>query len=139
MRKLAFLIIYCIQFLNCTKFFFHVEQRSMKCFGEYFTEGTAFIYNINSNSREMRIRLFDPNGNTLFNKENSITVKIAFTANEIGNHQLCVDNYSNYEIKIDFELLAGVAARDYSELARTAKFKPIELHVTLLSYLVSKT
>ena len=61
------------------------------------------------------------------------------TANEGGNHQVCVENYGSLEIKFDFEFLSGIAAKDYSEVAKKSNLKPIELSVYKSPYKASKT
>jgi hypothetical protein len=46
-----------------------------------------------------------------------------------GNHQLCIENYGNNIVEIDFEIVSGIAAKDYSELAKKKNLTPVELNV----------
>lgn len=131
-RFLVILILSNIPLSRQMSFNYSVRSRSMRCLGEFFHENSSSVFHFNSNSSEMRVRLFDINGNTIYNKENSSNVKIAFTASETGTHQICVDNYSNSDINISFMYLRGVAAKDYSELAKKSNLKPIEMHLTKL-------
>ncbi len=64
-------------------------------------------------------------------------MKIAFTASEAGNHQLCFDNESNQQHKVDFEFLSGVNAKDYSDIAKKSNLKPIELNLKKLEDMIS--
>lgn len=89
------------------------------------------IFVINSDKPEIEVNLFDPNGHTPYKKQGQGFVKIAFTATETGNHQVCIKNYGNERIKINFEFLSGVAAKDYSAIAKKSTLKPIELNVSL--------
>jgi hypothetical protein len=55
------------------------------------------------------------------------------TTVEGGNHQICIENFNHEnESKINFVMLTGIAARDYSNVARKKKFKPLELNVNHL-------
>lgn len=69
-------------------------------------------------------------------------MKLAYTALEAGNHQICVDNNDQYENRIEFEFLSGVAANDYSNIAKKSNLKPIELNLRKLDdmskYLVNE-
>lgn len=95
------------------------------------------IFSISTEEDDMRVRLFDPNGNTVYNKENSKNIKIAYTAIEAGNHQLCIENYNRNDKKINFEFLTGVAAKDYSDVAKKSNLKPIELNLQKLEDMIS--
>jgi hypothetical protein len=60
-------------------------------------------------------------------------MKHSFTSSIEGNHQICFDNYNQKnKIRIDFEFSSGVAAKDYSELAKKEHLEPIELNLTKL-------
>lgn len=64
-------------------------------------------------------------------------MKIAFTASEAGNHQLCITNSATRETKVDFEFLSGVNAKDYSDIAKKSNLKPIELNLQKLEDMIS--
>jgi hypothetical protein len=66
-----------------------------------------------------------------------LNTKIAFTAHESGNHQLCIENNSRGEITIEFEFLSGVSAKDYSAIAKKSNLKPIELNIKKLEDMIS--
>ncbi len=70
-------------------------------------------------------------------QENSKYIKIGYTASEPGNHQICIDNLGNNEEKLTFEFLTGIAARDYSEVAKKSNLKPIELNLKKLEDMVT--
>ena len=67
-------------------------------------------------------------------------MRIAFTASEMGNHQLCLENFEHKDLRVNFEFLSGVAAKDYSDIAKKSNLKPIELNLKkledMLSYLI---
>jgi hypothetical protein len=45
---------------------------SMRCLGEFLPDKSTVIYKITSNIKEIRVRLFDPNGYTVYNKVDKI-------------------------------------------------------------------
>lgn len=96
------------------------------------------IFVINGEYSEMKVNLFDPNGNTVYSKEGQSFVKLAFTATETGNHQVCIENYGSSPSKVNFEFLSGVAAKDYSAIAKKSNLKPIELNVNFITMIFFK-
>ena len=72
------------------------------------------------------MELHDPKGNVLFSKKNHLEIRVSLTANETGNYELCVKNNDKKIVEIDFELLTGIQAQDYSQFARESNIKPAE-------------
>lgn len=114
------------------KFDFYLEPRKTTCIGEHLTATFNSIFFITTNSEASRARIFDPNGNTVYNKENQKDLKINFHPYETGIHQICIDNFSKTKAKYKFEYLYGVAAKDYSILVKAEKIKPMELNLIKL-------
>lgn len=111
------------------KFSFKMTPVSNKCLAEYLPDKTLAIFSISANSKDIRVRLFDPNGNTVQNKENNNLIKITYTSHEPGNHQICLDNYGNSEVNIAFEVTSGIYAKDYTEISKKEKLKPVEINL----------
>jgi hypothetical protein len=67
-----FIIYYVILLLFCNtkaiNFSFRVPSLSNRCIGEYLTQSTIAIFKIESENKEFRVKLYDPNGHTVFNK-----------------------------------------------------------------------
>lgn len=57
-----------LQLINCIKFGFIINPGTMKCMGEYLSESTLAIFSVKSTINETRVRIFDPNGQTLYMK-----------------------------------------------------------------------
>jgi hypothetical protein len=135
MIKLVYLLL--ISYVYNIEFGLLVEPGKNRCVGEYLTENTFALFNIVGENETFRVKLFDPNGNTVYDRENSRNVKIGYTASEPGNHQICIDNNGNDNERLSFEFLSGVAARDYSEVAKKSNLKPIELNLQKLEDMVN--
>jgi hypothetical protein len=95
------------------------------------------IFSVQADQDKIAVNLFDPNGTSVYEKVENSKVKIAFTASESGNHQLCIVNKSSNATKINFEFLTGVAAKDYSDIAKKSNIKPVELNLQKLEDMVS--
>lgn len=57
-------------------------------------------------------------------------IKYAFTTFEGGQFSICVRNMKAEQTnKVDFTMKFGIAAKDYSEIAKKKDLKPVELNV----------
>ena len=59
-------------------------------------------------------------------------MKESFTTYVGGYYECCIKNLHNEENEVNFELKYGVAAKDYSEVAKTKDLKPMELNLLKL-------
>ena len=63
-----FIILNILKLNSSMKFKFNMKPINMQCIAEFLSEKTLMISTINANSKDIRVRLFDPNGNTVYNK-----------------------------------------------------------------------
>lgn len=126
-------ILLCMINLNYQmKFSFILEPKKLICLGEHLTENLSSTFNIVSDISYIRTRIIDPNGNTIYNKENRKELAINFNPYTTGIHQICIDNFNKDKTKLSFEYLYGVAVKDYSGLVKALKIKPAELNLMKL-------
>lgn len=59
-------------------------------------------------------------------------MKESFTTYVGGYYQCCIKNIHTEENEVIFDLKFGVAAKDYSEVAKTKDLKPMELNLLKL-------
>ncbi len=119
------------QHINSMKFYTDIKANSLKCVGEYLIENTLALFSIKTDNKDNVVRLLDPNGVTAYKKENLDLIKLAYTAKESGNHQLCINNNIDKTQRVEIEILTGVAAQDYSSIAKQSNLKPMELNVSI--------
>jgi hypothetical protein len=119
----------CFNKISSMKFIWDVQAKEAKCIGEYLIENTLALFSVTSDTTKKDVKLIDPNGVNLYNKKDEETIKIAYTAKESGNYQLCFTNTDRTHTRITFEILTGVAAQDYSSIAKQSNIKPMELNV----------
>lgn len=106
---------------------FDVEPSDEECLLEYFPEKTVVIYDITTDQDVKKV-LKGPSSNILTETTNP-TLKYALTAHSSGYFELCVQNPTAKTTQVYFDLKSGVAAKDYSSLAKTKDIQPIEIQL----------
>jgi hypothetical protein len=69
---------------------------------------------------------------THFKKKRAQVGKFAFTAEETGSHHACFSNHGQVTTRIAFDLKVGVAAKDYSEVAKKEHLEPLQVELKRL-------
>ncbi len=122
-----------LPFIFPMKFTFDIQQRNKQCFKEHFTQFVPVTFSVQTSEKaKIRIRLINPKGLTLLNKEQTGLLKISYNPNDHGIHQFCIDNINKENLTYKFEYIYGVAAKDYTSLVKSEKIKPVELHLLKL-------
>lgn len=127
-----FLLTTMVALIAGIKIEYEIKQYKTRCVGEYIIENTLALFIVKSSSDQLNVKLLDSDGNTVYSKKGQLETKIAFTAKVSGNHQLCIDNEGPL-VKAQFSFKTGVAAKDYSSIAKQSNLKPMELNVRLNS------
>ena len=122
--KLSLLIFSSSQEIN---FKFTLNRLEEYCLSESFQEKTFVIYNISSTSIETKY-IYKFYNEVLIN---NIMQKFnfPFTTKKSGDYELCIMNYDHHLIEVNFSLKYGLAAKDYSSIAKKKDLKPTELIV----------
>ena len=107
---------------------FELEVSQSNCLYEYFPETTLVILEVASESENIYVELKKPDGSILSSKKNE-TFKEAFTSETSGYYEICISNYGKGPASIFFDLKYGVAAKDYSSIAKTKDLQPIDLEL----------
>ncbi len=65
--------------------------------------------------------------------------KESFTTFNGGYYQACIQNENyNQNVDVNFDLKYGVAAKDYSAVAKVKDLKPVEIDVIFIYKIASK-
>lgn len=131
-----FLFLANISTVGCVQFSYVINSFGSQCVGEYLTENTVAIFAVVASSDKYKLQLLGPKNQTLYKKENEYEVKVSLTAAQNGNHMLCITSRTQDPLDINFEFLSGVAAKDYSEIAKQSNLKPIELSLHKLEDMI---
>jgi hypothetical protein len=121
---------------SSSSFYFYQRPSERTCFQEYFADNTLgmslFIlvtFHITANNT-ITMTIFDPQNVVMLDRQEVTNIKYAFTTFEGGQFSVCVRNVkSEQSNKVDFSMKFGIAAKDYSEIAKKKDLKPVELNV----------
>jgi hypothetical protein len=115
-----------------TSFTYMLDAKDTVCLHEYFSDKTLVVYEIYSDQPETQFTIRDPEGKALFDRKNTKMFKESFTTYSGGYYEICIKNgNTNDQAKIEFDMKHGVAAKDYSSVAKSKDLKPMELDVNI--------
>jgi hypothetical protein len=116
--------------LQITSIKFYFEPQERECFYEYFSDKTLVIFEASSNTTDTGFKVIDPDDKDIGEKRKVTEYKEAFTTYSGGYYGLCIFNSAREEIaEVRISIRHGVAAKDYSEVAKAKDLKPMELDV----------
>jgi hypothetical protein len=116
--------------LQVTNLSVYLQPQEEMCLYEYFSDKTLVIYDLIFNVTEANVRIRDPDDKVLTEKEKVPNFKEAFTTFIGGYYEACFTNKDREHVaEVHFMLKHGVAAKDYSAVAKSKDLKPMELDV----------
>ena len=104
-----------------------LESKEDQCLSEYYKEGIANVISIYSDS-DCQMDIYEPEGDPLYSNSSQIH-QFSFISEKNGYYDFCISNENDYNITYTFILKTGIAARDYSSLAKTRDLKPSEIEL----------
>lgn len=87
-----------------------------------------------------KLEVLDSKNHILYNKDNAVKGKFAFTTDEYDVFQICFEtkiaqpgqNTDNLFKEVNLNVKHGVEAKDYENLAKVEKLKPLEIELRRL-------
>ena len=104
-----------------------LESKEDLCLSEYYKEGIANVISIYSDS-DCQMDIYEPDGDSLYTNSSQIH-QFSFISEKDGYYDFCILNENDFNISYTFILKTGIAARDYSSLAKTRDLKPSEIEL----------
>jgi hypothetical protein len=104
-----------------------LESKEDLCLSEYYKEGIANVISIYSDS-DCQMDIYEPDGDSLYTNSSQIH-QFSFISEKDGYYDFCIVNDNDFNISYTFILKTGIAARDYSSLAKTRDLKPSEIEL----------
>uniref|UniRef100_U5GF58 GOLD domain-containing protein n=1 Tax=Populus trichocarpa TaxID=3694 RepID=U5GF58_POPTR len=124
---------------------FDLQSGHTKCISEDIMNNAVTVgkYNVvNPNegyplpvSHKLTVRVASPYGNNYHHRVNVDSGNFAFTAAEAGDYTTCfsaADHEPETKLAIEFEWKTGVAAKDWSKIAKKEKVEVMELELKKL-------
>ena len=132
MKLFAIIGLLCvINYTLCvSNFVLHLNEGEELCLDEYFSDKTLVIYEISTEKNNVHVKIYDPSDKVVYSQNNIKRFKESFTTFNGGYYQACIQNENyNEEVEVNFDLKFGVAAKDYSAVAKVKDLKPVEIDV----------
>ena len=132
------LIIFFFLFLiqkstsQISNYMFLLEKGEKECLQDFFPAKTLVIYEIASNITKAKYTLTKKSDKSQLSQINDYIFKYPFTTYEEGYYEICIYNYDIKATYIIYNLKYGVAAKDYSSIAKTKDLKPIDVEIEKL-------
>jgi len=135
MKTLILLVVIISQIalsLQVTNLYMVLEPQEESCLHEYFSDKTLIIYELFFNNTQSHVIIKDPESKIMTDKEANGQFKEAFTTFQGGYYEICITNKDREVFsEVHFQLKHGVAAKDYSAVAKSKDLKPLELDVSI--------
>ena len=133
MKKLLYFIniIHIFENINSqnSNYNFRLEGGEKQCLQDFFPSKTLVIYNIYSNYTQIQYTLTQMLNNSKLIESKDYTFIYSFTTSQQGYYEICIINYDIKYTIINYNLKYGVAAKDYSSIAKTKDLKPIDIEI----------
>lgn len=139
--KLAFIYLACIS--SISSLMFYLPSSSKKCLKEeihkdVLVKGDYELTEILGHNTKMEV--LDSKGHILYNKDVAVKGKFAFTTDEYDVFQICFETKVSADSRhsaglvkeVLLNLKHGVEAKDYENLAKAEKLKPLEIELRRL-------
>jgi len=122
---------------------FYLPANVKKCLKEeihkdILVKGDYYVSEINGHHTKLEV--LDSKGHLLYNKEEEAKGKFAFTTDEYDVFQICFETRILQEVRgtdglakeVHIDVKHGVEAKDYENLAKVEKLKPLEVELRRL-------
>ena len=133
-KKILIVILSIITYsLSYSNFNFSLQRKEKLCFHEYYSDQTLLIISVNSLSdSNLNVFVRDPDQKKDKEQHNIKSYKESFTTYKGGNYEVCIINTERKDVEVMLEIKSGIAAKDYSTVAKMQDLQPIEKDLLLL-------
>lgn len=134
LMKLFIIITMLIKTFICySNFNFTLQKKEKLCFHEHYSDQTLLIISVNSiNDNNLNVFIRDPDQKKDKELHGVKNYKESFTTYKGGNYEVCIINTERKEAEVRLEIKSGIAAKDYSSVAKIQDLQPIEKDLLIL-------
>jgi len=135
----VFLVAFLVSLIsNIHSISFTLTAQSKKCLREEVHKNVLVTgeYKVSEAPIKTHLTVIDTNGHVLYKKDDAQKGKFAFTTDEYDMFEVCFHSEGTHGQGIDREIFldvkTGVEAKNYDDLQKTEKLKPMELELKKL-------
>ncbi|BFZ11692.1 hypothetical protein BsWGS_14731 [Bradybaena similaris] len=132
------LLLMCAYFLYAEGIRFHLASNQKKCLREEIQKNVLVTgeYEVQDNGQRADLSVTDSRGHILYSKENAVKGKFAFTTEEYDQFEVCFTSQAAGGVAQEREILLslkhGIEAKNYDDIAKAEKLKPLEVELRRL-------
>jgi len=133
----SLLLLFAI-FLSVDGIRFHLASNKKKCLKEEIHKNVLVTgeYEAEDNGQRADLTVTDSRGHTLYSKEDAKKGRFAFTTEEYDMFEVCFTSKSagatGPEREVYLEVKHGIEAKNYEDIAKAEKLKPLEVELRRL-------
>jgi len=135
----VFLVVFLVSLISSIhSISFTLTAQSKKCLREEVHKNVLVTgeYKVSEAPIKTHLTVIDTNGHVLYKKDDAQKGKFAFTTDEYDMFEVCFHSEGSHGQGIDREIFlevkTGVEAKNYDDLQKTEKLKPMELELKKL-------
>lgn len=133
------LFLLCAVFLGTDAIRFHLASNQKKCLKEEIHKNVLVTgeYEAQDNGQRADLSVTDSRGHILYSKEDATKGRFAFTTEEYDMFEVCFQSKSIQgaivpEREVFLDLKHGIEAKNYEDIAKAEKLKPLEVELRRL-------
>ncbi|BFZ07093.1 hypothetical protein BsWGS_10132 [Bradybaena similaris] len=131
-------IAVCLLYVEVEGIRFNLASNQKKCLREEVHKDVLVTgeYEVQDNGQRVDLSVTDLRGHTLYSKESAIKGRFAFTTDEYDQYEVCFTSKAMGGIAAEREVFLsvkhGAEAKNYEEIAKAEKLKPLEVELRKL-------
>ncbi|CAG5127369.1 unnamed protein product [Candidula unifasciata] len=131
-------LLFCAYFLIAESIHFHLGSNQKKCLREEIQKNVLVTgeYEVQDNGQRADLTVTDSRGHILYSKENAKKGRFAFTTEEYDQFEVCFKTETTggvaQEREVFLSLKHGIEAKNYDDIAKAEKLKPLEVELRRL-------
>ena len=104
-----------------------IESKEEQCLSEYYKSETVNVVSIYGDM-EIQMDIYNPDGESLYSNITEMH-QFSFISENDGYYEFCLTNQNDGNITSTIIIKTGIAAKDFSSLAKTRDFKKSEIEI----------
>ena len=104
-----------------------IESKEEQCLSEYYKSETVNVVSIYGDM-EIQMDIYNPDGESLYSNITEMH-QFSFISENDGYYEFCLTNQNDGNITSTIIIKTGIAAKDFSSLAKTRDFQKSEIEI----------